>query len=519
MKTRKVLSILLAVIFVICIFSGCGKNQGTDNPDASEQSGSVAATNVKLLYCSNDTFNPYTLITKVNMELCQLLYEPLIKLNNNFEPIYALAKDSSANGNVWTVNLKSAKFSDGTTVTGEDIIYSFNLAKKSAYFSSSLAHVSSISSTESTVTFTLSYNDAFFINVLDFPIIKKDSDNIRNEDSVLAPPIGAGRYVLNQDQTQLVRNASYFGTAPRYETISLINAPDSESVAHYVEVGATDFYYANINDGHIIRMDGKKYNINQNRLIYMGMNLKLDIFKEVKVRYALSASIDRNKIVTSAYYGNALSATGPFTPVWSQVGNYQTIETSANNKIAIENLEQIGYNILDDSGFRKKNNGSKLSFSLLINSENASQVLAGDLIASQLKEAGIQIKINALPYSQYLSALNSGNFQLYLAEVKIGNNFDISNLVIHGGSCAYGIPAPTGNGEAPDTEKTTYSELNSIITKYREGNVSISEVITTVSAQMPFIPICYRSGILFYSDSMGEIKEASSGDLFISLQS
>ena len=154
--------------------------------------------------------------------------------------------------------------------------------------------------------------------------------------------------------------------------------------------------------------------------------------------------------------------------------------------------------------------------SLLINSENASQVLAGDLIASQLKEAGIQIKINALPYSQYIAALNSGNFQLYLAEVKIGNNFDISNLVIPGGSCAYGIPE---NSKEQNTQESSYSELTDIITQYRAGNVLISEVITTVNAQMPFIPICYRSGILFYSDSLGEIKEASSGDLFISLQS
>ena len=55
--------------------------------------------------------------------------------------------------------------------------------------------------------------------------------------------------------------------------IRLINAPDSEAVGHYVEIGAADMYYSDISDGNILRMSGKKVNINLNHLIYIGVNL------------------------------------------------------------------------------------------------------------------------------------------------------------------------------------------------------------------------------------------------------
>ncbi len=507
---KRLFSGFLIIVFCLCIFSGCKDNKninqsGENNSPVQNQT----AESINLLYCSNDTFNPYTLITKVNMELCQLLYDPLITLDNNFEPVYKLAHSSSMDGNVWTIVLKDAVFSDLSIVKGEDVVYSFNLAKNHSSYASAFNHVSSVSSEGAKVFFTLSYTDPYFINLLDFPILKAGSDQIRNEDSVLLPPISAGRYVLNEDETALLVNKNYYGDKPIYKTVNLINAPDSESVAHYVEVGATDFYYANINDGKIIRMDGKKFSINQNRLIYLGVNMNNSMLRDVKVRYGISAALDRKKIVTSAYYDNAIAATGPFTPVWKETGSYQTIETSANIKIAIENLEQIGYNILDNSGLRKNNSGYPLSFSLLINGDNVSQGIAAELIKKQLLDAGISITINALSYDSYKQALESGAFQLYLAEVKLNNNFDISPLVLSGGSCAYSVA---------DTSDENVTDFTEIINKYKNGEAAISDVITSVSSQMPFIPICYRSGILFYSNSLSEVTNASTGDLFMSLQ-
>ena len=309
MKPKRIIALLMAICLSLTLCS-CKEESAKPNQGIS----GTEKISANLLYCANDTFNPYTLTTKVNMELCQLLFEPLVKLDNNFSPIYALAQSAEQNGKEWTVTLRSAKFSDGSPVTGEDVVYSFNLAKKSAVYSSSLAHAKTVSVLNNTVTFTLSYCDPYFVNLLNFPVLTKDSDKVYDQDSVLFPPIGAGRYLLNEEKTKLGLNPNYYGAPSRFGTINLINAPDSDSVSHYVEVGATDFYYANTGDGKIFRMDGKKITINQNRLIYLGLNLRHSVFKEPKIRYSISAALDRNKIATNAYYGNALPATGPLTP-------------------------------------------------------------------------------------------------------------------------------------------------------------------------------------------------------------
>lgn len=503
MKAKKIVAVLLALM--ITVITGC--NNDSKNPQDSGGEDNTAKASFSLLYCSNDTFNPYTLKTKVNMELCQLLYDPLVSLDNTFSPVYKLAESAVQNANVWTITLKNAVFSDNSPVKSEDVVYSFNFAKESPIYASAFSHVLEVTAEGNKVIFTLSSNDPFFVNLLNFPIIKTGSDDIRNEDSVLLPPIGAGRYVLNSDENGLEKNTNYYLSAPKYDNILLVDAPDSESVAHYVEVGATDLYYASAGNNDIFRMDGKKFSINQNRLVYLGVNLSNPTLNNIKVRYGISAAINREKIASTAYYNNAVATNGPFSPFFKETVGYQTIETSANNKIAIENLEQIGYNILDNTGIRMNENGNSLSFSLLINNDNPSHILAANLIKSQLFEAGIKITVNALSYSSYVSALQSGSFQLYLAEVKINNNFDFSPLITAGGSCAYGV-----------TKENADASLTDIISKYKSGEASVSDVITAIGSQMPFIPICYRSGMIFYSKKLGTVNNASADDLFMFTQ-
>ncbi len=522
MKTKKIIALLL--VFCFLFLNGCGKNSSSGANDGNLTGLKTESAN--LLYCANDTFNPYTLTTKVNMELCQLLYEPLVSLSNNFEPIYRLAENAAQEEKKWTVTLKNAKFSDGSQLSANDVIYSFNLAKNCDVYSSTLSHVSSATEIDGKVIFTLSYIDPFFINLLTFPIIKAESDKITDTDSVLFPPIGAGPYILNKEKTKLGLNPNYYSSPARFSTINLVNAPDKESVEHYVEVGATDFYYADIMDNTIFRMDGKKITVNQNRLVYVGMNMRMSVFKEPKIRYCISAAIDREKISKNAYYSNALPAESPLNPAFLSEDNYKTLETSANTKIAIENLEQIGYNILDNSGFRSTSKGRTLEFSLLINGDNVYQQEASKIIVSNLREVGIRVTVRALDYENYLKALNSGSFQLYLAEVKVNNNFDLSELIVPGGKCAFGIAGKvqteqTDLDETDDTiEQTTTvnNDLTDLVKRYKNGSVTLSQLVSAVSSQMPVIPVCYRTGILFYNSKIEGINNASSVDLFMSLK-
>ncbi len=508
MRLKKLLAVILATLFVLSL-AGCKGKDTAENSGQPDVQSQPAKATLKLLYCSNDTFNPYTLTTKVNEELCLLLYDPLIKLDNNFEVQFVLASSAVQDGNNWTLQLKDVSFTDGSKLSGDDVIYSFNLAKQCGRYQASLGHIASVSTLGNSVTFVLNYFDPYFINVLSFPIIKSGSDNITDSDSVLLPPIGTGRFYLNEQKNGLIENAGHFDKSIGFSSVSLIDAPDSESASHYVESGATDFYFDNSTDSKIVRMSGNKLSVNTNNLIYLGLNGHDAHLSNRLFRFAVSAALDRQKLLTAGCYGNAVAATGPFNPVWKQVESYQTTETTANIKIAIENLEKIGYNKKSGDIYYRNQKGDVLSLTLLINGDNSAKHAMAEVMQNQLKAVGIKLEINALPYEQYLHYLNNGWFQLYLGEVSLSNNFDIAPLVLEGGSCAYGVV------DAVSDEQSI--SMADIIGRYRSGEIAISDVIIAVQSRMPFIPICYRSGVLFSNSAIKGVNTACNDDIFSSL--
>lgn len=518
----------------ILMFLLCGCRENTDGVSSSETvlniSAYAARDYLTLLYSSSDTFNPYTATTEINRQLCKLLYEPLIKLDNEFNIHYCLAEKIEINGASCTVTLKDRLFSDGSSLTAEDVVYSFNLAKKSAteYAYKLYEAVSATAADSKTVVFKMSKADPYFANLLDFPIMKKNSEKRTNSDGVVFPPIGCGRYMPNDDMTKLVLNEKTLGNSNTFSVkeIRLINAPDEESVTHYVEIGAADMYYSDISDGNILRMSGKKVNINLNRLIYIGVNVNHGDLSQAAVRQAISSGIDRSVVCRDGYYNNAIAANGFYNPVWQAVKSVQNIELQANKEITVENLEKIGYNSLDSAGVRKNASGARLKFDLLVNKENRLRVAAARLISSQLSECGFNIRVVEKSYEDYTAALSEGNFQLYLAEVAITPNMDISSLIIEGGSAAYGVKKSHDSDASSESSGTDGAQAEQPVATaaelikglYSSAN-NITDVASVLQTEMPFIPVCYRTGVLFCNDNIENVNNSSVSDIYFSIES
>lgn len=528
MKFKKALALALSLICIFC-FAGCKKTPDQSTSSQSEISADKTLKNyITLLYSAADTFNPYTAETDINRQLCKLLYEPLVKLDNEFNPVYCIANTVTLQGKTCTVKLKNIKFSDGTTLSSNDVVYSYNLAKNlNTPHKAELYEVASVSAPDSlTVVFSLTKADPYFTNLLDFPIIKANSDKVTDSDSVLQPPVGSGRYKVADDRQSLVINGLSATDKSSIKQIKLINAPDAESVSHYVEIGAADIYYNDLSSGNIIRMSGQKFDINLNSLIYIGINQNYGALAENALRQALSSGIDRTKICNKAYYNNAIPATGFFSPVWNEVKSVQNIQIEANSQITVENLEKIGYNGLDNNGNRKNNAGSKLKFSLLVNSENRLKAQAAKIIAEQLSAFGITVTVTEKPYAAYLEALKSGNFQLFLGEIKLSDNMDISCMLLPDGSAAFGLKKEDKAENKSDSvakpeenaEPVSVNKPAEVVSGFYEGRNTIADLVAVLQTEMPFIPVCYRTGALFCNDSIENINNPSASDIYFSIE-
>ncbi len=522
MKLKAFISIALILILIFTL-SGC-KGEGDtlsepSNSDTQQETENKANDSLSLLYSAADSFNPYSVKTDVNRQICKLLYEPLIKIDNSFNPVNALADTVNVDGKTCTVKIKNAEFSDGSSVTGEDVVYSFKLAKASSTgYGQKLYAISSAVANGNTVTFDLTEIDPYIVNVLDFPIIKSGSDAVTNSDSVSLPPIGCGRYKLNRDYTGLEINSDFYGEKGSIKAIKLINAPDMESVSHYTEIGAADMYFSEISDGEIVRMSGKREEINLNNLVYIGVNQNYEPLDKKELRQALSCAINRTKLCEEAYYNNALPATGIFHPAWNETKSVQNLEITSNNEITVENLEQIGYNKLNSSGIRVNSNGTPLKFTLLVNSENRIRVLAANTIASQLKSVGIELTVVEKKYSEYLEALKSGNFQLYLGEIKFTDNMDVSPLFMKDGAAAFGLPKTNKTENETEAEETvTPSQI--VLREFYNGKTTVKDVAGVLQSEMEVVPVCYRTGVLFYNEKIENVDKSSLSDIYFSIAS
>ncbi len=520
---KKIISFILVFVLTFLL---CGCSGGNTSSEISQTSNDNKSyrDNMTLLYSAADTFNPYTAKTEINRQLCKLLYEPLVKTDNEFNLVYSLASSVEIIKDVCTVKLKNAKFSDGTKLTANDVVYSYNLVKNSnTSYNYKLYNVSSVSvQDESTVVFQLIKQDPYFANVLDFPIIKAESDKNQDSDSIKKPPIGCGRYKVNENENMLLQNGNYLGKKGSIKKINLINAPDTESISHYIEIGAVDTYFSDISDGTIMRMSGTKTDINLNNFVYIGVNHNDSRLTLNGLRQAISSGIDRQKICKDAFYNNALVATGFFNPVWEVTKSLQNIQITSNSQITIENLQEIGYNELDAEGYRRKG-GSVLSFSLLVNSNNQMRVAAANIIADSLKEYGIKITVVKATYEEYINRLKSGNFQLYLGEVRITENMDLSNLVCYGGTSAYGMPssAPPQETQGEETVLPAVESLAcaQVTNGFYKGENSINDVAVTLQSDMPIIPLCYRTGVLLCNENIENIGNSSISDIYFSIES
>ncbi len=517
---KRIIALVLSIVMVFALCS-CGKNTDEPNNEQNPNQSIYVGDGISLACNTADSFNPYKSATELNRLLCTLLYDSLILLDNEYNVVNVLAESVNTEDGVCTVKLKKAQFSDGTALTADDVIYSFNLAKESSGYSVRLGSIAEVTADGAdTVKFINNKNDTYMANLLTFPIIKQGSDLLKNEDNVELPPIGCGKYILNSDLSGIAANPTHHSGEASVKKVRLINTPDNEALSHAIEIGAVDMYYTDLSDCNILRMSGTRVNTVLNNFVYIGINLENPVLKNDYMRHALSAALNRQKICEDAYYTNAVAATGVFNPAWKAVKGIQSIQATSKSEISIANFKKIGYNKTNNDGFLVNSNDDVISFGLLVNSENVFRNNAATLIAEQLAAVGIKIIIDSVPYNQYVARLESKQFDLYLAETNINNNMDLAPILCSGGALAYGIPAekqeelPENTTEQTEPADETAVTLSQVVNGFYSGQNTVSDIAAMAVSEMPIIPVCYRTGILFCGSEIKEPSVNSSGNIY-----
>lgn len=503
---------LLAIFAAAAI---CAVMPSCDNTDEPAPSGaepvssniSSAELNFRLPYCAGDSLNPYTAETKINRELSSLMYDSLVVLDGNMQPQYRLADSITLSNGEYVIKLRQAVFSDGTPVTAEDVTWSISAALKSEYkYKDQLASVASYNAADSkTLTIKLSAPDADFVSMLDFPVYKMNTDKLKNSDNKSLPPTGSGRYIYTADggTVTLTANDSWIGGAVSVKTVELVNTPDSNALVHKVESSGISMYYTDLSDGTVPSWSGKLTGTPLANIVYLGVNSARGALGKAEVRRALSSAVDRTALSENVFYSYADAAEGIYPNAFYRSAGLQHISASADVDAAAAELAAAGFTEKDGEGYIVQD-GARLKFNIVVNSGNASRTAAASAIKNQLRTVGIEAEVISLPDADYTARIAAGDYDMYIGEIKLPKNMDLSAFFADGGAGSGGI-------DPASAAKAKYAE-------YKAGTAELADFIEVFEQELPVIPLCWRGGLLCYASELPNVPQATLSDIYYNIQ-
>lgn len=491
--TKRCLAILLAVVTIICMLVGCSsKPNEINNQIITEAPTKVTedTTSFKLSYSQSDSLNPYESKALNNQILQELVYESLFVIDEQYEAQPSLAIGYSyTDSKTLEVTIESGHiFSDGSSITANDVVASFNEAQISPHWKNSLAPIKSAYATSSNrITFNLLYADPNAHKLLTFAITKANADD---KNGYL---IGSGRYVFSNEDggVYLNINKKHNGFTPHFTKIKLVNVTTSQSIDNAVNIGNITYAFRDLAEGDNTRISCNKKNVGLNNLVYIGINSHIGITSNKSIRQAISLATDRETIVKSAYQGNATPSTNIYNPASALGKETSLFSTKADIPAAKQAIAQSGYG------------KSQLKLDILVN-KNRNRSAMASLLKQQLEAVGFKVSISEIEDKQYKSYVKNYYFDIYIGETKIPNDMRLNSFFDRKGETRYGIDSDT-------KVKKSYQA-------YMNGDSDIGTFLLDFYDEMPFIPILYRQGMICYSKSMHGDMQAYNGNYFSNIQ-
>ncbi len=503
-------------IVLICLLflTGCDNLEQIEESITETQEETAQSGGTLNLYAVRpDTLNPLTTKYASNRQMLDLVYDPLIRVGSDVSPVMVLAESISVSdgGTLHTIRLKSGvTWHDGTAFSAADVVYTLQSVMNSAdsVYKVNLSNVASVSRTDAqTVQIRLNYPDASFANLLEIPIIPQGW-----KEGVVT---GTGRYIWKYydylKSVTLEKNAAYYGTKPYIDGISVTILPDEQSVYNAFMIDMTDVMSET-------SQEAAKYNTSGNisyervmtqRYSFIGINCTRQGLNNTNLRRALMKLVKRDKLTNDLYADFGIPTEYPIHP---QSKYYRTTESDTRSDMeqGQELLDQEGYELNKDSNLRTKD-GSALTFELLVNANKLSYQTEAEYIAEGFAEYGIKISLKIVPYEEYLQLIQTGNFDLYLGEMNLLPDYELSFLLHTGGAQNYGGFSSNEMDAALETLASAGAD------SLAEAYGYVQEVFET---QAPHIPLFFEYNQLIYdSAKLGGIRGNIQPSLFGAMES
>ncbi len=422
----KITSLLLSIALVL----GCRapETPAASGPRTPREGPHDGGTLVRRLEADAGTLNYALQTTDYERQLLDYIYDPLVALDANLQPIPATAAkwEVSPDGLTYTFHLDPrSTFSDGTKVKASDVIFTIMkiVDTPSPQFAGNFEaldrdHTKAADEKTAVVAFRerrVAQIYAFNIGVLPEHVYGKG--DFKKDFADVA--VGNGPYRLADRKRgatiRLERRSDYWREKPHLATILFKVIGVHTTAWNAIQHGDVDETRVKSDQWFFARNDAALQRKIELRTLYLlrynciPWNLRDPLFGDKRVRKALAMLFDRQSIIDNIYHGQARPITGPFTPdQWAYNPSVPAIPFDPRGAAAL--LADAGWRDTDGDHVIDRG-GRKFSFSMLVPAGDTISFEQAQVFQDALKNAGIEMRIEPLDGATFFKHVMSGDFQ------------------------------------------------------------------------------------------------------------
>lgn len=403
-RRNRLMSLFLAMAMIATLFAGCG----SDNQASSDtQQSNDPTINVKdsLIFSINAdivTTDPHMARDTVSGIVHYQMYETLVRNQPGIGLIPGLAEswEFSEDNTVITFTLQSdVKFHNGDQMTAEDVAFSLNRAIGSAFtssYSNTMDHAEVVDENHVKLYMKQAFGPVLqCLSAACMGIVSKNAVETLGDDGFAAAPVGTGPYKFVEwrsgEKIVLEAFEDYWRGAPSIKDLTFSIMTDKNTAAIALESEEIDVLYApdaadraqleSLDNVQFLKGDGSVY------MWVVAFNNESEIFKNQKLREAISYAIDREEMVIGYLDGFGEPVEMPIVPsVFGYDASFKNHEYDLDKAKAL--LTEAGY-------------PDGLTVTIKLN-QSTTYTRPAEILQAQLRKIGINLEFELMERAAFL---------------------------------------------------------------------------------------------------------------------
>lgn len=459
----------VATVILTLLVTACGATSptpsapGSASPASAPPASGPPASEQTLTFLSVEPtqgLDPALGVTDASRVMMSYMFSNLVEIDKDGHLVGAIAEswDVTDGGSTWTFHIRpEAGFSDGTTISADDVKWSIERMKEGQALKAGLANVTEVTAVDpKTVEVKLSSPT----RQLDATLATYGAASILSKAAVeadssyfLKPSATSGPWMLDvylvKDHAEFKANPSYWRAGyPKVANLKMVFGADAAGLsgADAVEAGVLDFAGIGYQDAQRVKAEGKLtvYATDSLTPLFWGFDRTSPPFNDKRVRQAFAFGYDRQARIDACWFGTGAVTWGsllrPWDPMYTELNTYKTTSRDEALQKAGALLDAAGWK-LDSAGTRTAQgvsgvaDGSPLEVTVPYEGNWPAAECSTLLLQQNMKDLGVNIKPEKYDPAAFWTDAAAGQFKMYHGGAGASNASDLYlNWFVPGGT-------------------------------------------------------------------------------------